>query len=210
MEKKFNIILEQQKRTFKEWFSDFQQTSLIYGLVTFIIVLILFIPGIIIFLIYFFIQFIFNKLIGQTDKPIVFPDRKELEFDFKNFKIKAIEIYNDKYYDKLKMNLNKSDYDLREMEDICFLETKPNVEALNEKLFTYTMIDFDGGIILQEVELENMTSKLIFLDLSNFKIDIIKELKHTYELFFEKINEEELKITLKHPGEKLMMNLKSK
>lgn len=173
MEKKFDIILEQQKRTFKEWSSDFQQASLIYGLVTFIIVLILFIPGIIIFLIYFFIQFIFNKIIGKPDKPIVFPDRKELEIDFENFKIKAFEIYDKKYYGKLKERYHKKDSELRELDDICFIETIPYIDALNEKLFTYSMIDFAGGIILQEVDFETWSSKIIFLDLSTQKIDLI-------------------------------------
>lgn len=200
----FDISTQQLRRTFKERLSDLHKTSIAGGLFNILLFLILLIPLIILFI----GETIFKSITGQLNKPIDLPKQKEYLIDRQDFKIKAFDVYNDKYYDKLKEQYNKTDDDLRDIDEICFIETTPNIEAFADKLFTYTMTDFAGGIILQEVDFENWTSKILFLDLSTFKTETIKELKFTYDLTFEKKDEQELKITLKFPGDKQTLTIR--
>ncbi len=200
----FDISTQQLRRTFKERLSDLHKTSIAGGLFNILLFLISLIPLIILFI----GETIFKSITGQLNKPIDLPKQKEYLIDRQDFKIKAFDVYNDKYYDKLKEQYNKTDDDLRDIDEICFIETTPNIEAFADKLFTYTMTDFAGGIILQEVDFENWTSKILFLDLSTFKTETIKELKFTYDLTFEKKHEQELKITLKFPGDKQILTLR--
>lgn len=200
----FDISTQQLRRTFKERLSDLHKTSIAGGLFNILLFLISLIPLIILFI----GETIFKSITGQLNKPIDLPKQKEYLIDRQDFKIKAFDVYNDKYYDKLKEQYNKTDDDLRDIDEICFIETTPNIEAFADKLFTYTMTDFAGGIILQEVDFENWTSKILFLDLSTFKTETIKELKFTYDLTFEKKDEQELKITLKFPGDKQILTLR--
>ena len=200
----FDISTQQLRRTFKERLSDLHKTSIAGGLFNILLFLILLVPLIILFI----GETIYKSITGQLKKPVDLPKQKEYLIDRGDFKIKSFDIYDDKYYEKLKERYNKTDDELRDIDEICFIETTPNIEALADKLFTYTITEFAGGIILQEVDFENWTSKILFLDLLTFKTETIKELKLTYDLTFEKKDEQELKITLRFPGDKKTLTLR--
>lgn len=195
----FDISTQQLRRTFKERLSDLHKTSIAGGLFNILLFLILLIPLIILLI----GETIYKSITGQINKPIDLPKQKEYLIDLGDFKIKAVDIYDD----KLKERFNKADDDLRDIDEICFIETTPNIEEFANRLFTYTMTDFAGGIVLQEVDFENWTSKIFFLDLLTFKTETIKDLKFTYDLSFEKKDEQELKITLRFPGDKQTLTL---
>ena len=204
----FDISSAKQARTFKERLSDIHRTSLAGGLFNLVGFVVLVIPLIILFI----GETIYKALTGQLNKPIDLPRQKEFLIDLPTIKIKAIDFYADKYYNQLKAKYNYSDDDLRDIDDMCFIESFPNNDFFNDKLFTYTMIDFSNGIILQEVDFEKTpcTSKIIYFDLSNGKTEILKELKGLYELTFDKTSDKELNILLRFPGDKQFLTVKRK
>ena len=204
----FDISSENIARTFKERLSDINQTSLTGGLFNIVLFLILIIPLLILFL----GETIYKALTGQLNKPIDLPKQKEFLIDLPTIKIKAIDFYADKYYNKIKARYNYSDDDLCEIDNICFIESFPDNNFFPDKLFTYTMSAFSNGLILQEVDFEKTpcTSKIIYLDLASGKTEILKELKYLYELTFDKPSDKELNILLRFPGDKQVLKVKRK
>ena len=172
----FDISSANQARTFKERLSDIHQTSLAGGLFNIVLFLILIVP----LLILFIGETIYKALTGQLNKPVDLPKQKEFLIDLPTIKIKAVDFYADRYYNKLKAKYNYSDEDLRDIDNMCFIESFPNKDFFSDKLFTYTMTDFANGIILQEIDFEKTpcTSTIIYFDLTNGKTEIIKELKY--------------------------------
>lgn len=204
----FDISSTNVARTFKERLSDIHRTSLAGGLFNLVAFIVLIIPLIILFI----GETIYKAITGQLNKPIKLPKQKEFLVELATFKIKAIDFYTDKYYNKLKAKYNYSDDELREIDDICFVETIPNNEYFSDKLFGYTMTDFSNGVILQEVDFEKtpMTSKIIYFNPTNGKTEVLKELKYLYELTFDKTNDKELNILLRFPGDKQVLTVKRK
>ncbi len=201
----FDISSRNVTRTFKERLSDIHQTNLAGGLFNIIGFIILIIPLIILFI----GETIYKAITGQFHKTNPSPKQKEFLVELATFKIKAVNFYTDKYYNKLKAKYNYTDDELREINDICFVETFPNNQYFSDKLFGYTMTDFSNGVILQEVDFEKtpMTSKIIFFDPTNGKTEVLKELKYLYELNFDKINDKELNILLRFPGDKQVLTV---
>ena len=199
----FDISSRNLSRTFKEKLADIRQTSILGGLLNLIIAIVVFIPAFIFGLLWSFGLYI----IGKKEEKNVFPIPKGI--DTPEIHVKTFDIYErDEYYEYLKTKYNKTDDDLRDMDEVCFIETIPEVKEFEKKLFTYHMTDFSKGLILQEVDFDTWKSKLLFFDPINNKTETLRELKFTYDLSFEKINESELNIYMRFPGEKQVVTIK--
>jgi hypothetical protein len=204
----FDISSANQVRTFKERLSDIHQTSLAGGLFNIVLFLILIVP---IFLL-FIAETIYKALTGQLNQPVDLSRQKEFLIDIPTIKIKTVDFYSDRYYNKLKAKYNYSDDDLRDIDNVCFIESLPDNDFFSDKLFTYTMIDFSNGLILQEVDFDRTpcTSKIVYLDLTSGKTEILKELKYLYDLSFDKTSDKELNILLRFPGDKQVLTVERK
>lgn len=199
----FDISSQTLSRTFKEKLADFHQTSIFGGIFNLVTALIIFIPALVIGLLWSFVIYI----VGKKEEKNALPIPKSI--DTPEIHVKTFDIYErDEYYEYLKTEYNKTDDDLRDMDEVCFIETIPEVKEFEKKLFTYHMTDFSKGLILQEVDFDTWKSKLLFFDPINNKTETLKELKFTYDLSFEKINESELKIYMRFPGEKQVVTIK--
>lgn len=199
----FDISSRTLSRTLKERLSDFHQTSIFGGIFNLVAGIIIFVPAFIFAIIWSLIL----RILGKEEKKNIPLPAKEI--DTKEIHVKTFDIYErDDYYEYLKTKYKKTDDDLRNMDEVCFLETIPEVKEFDKKLFTYHMTDFSKGLILQEVDFDKWTSKLLFFDPTNNKTETLKELKYTYDLSFEKISENELNIYLRFPGEKQVLTIK--
>lgn len=199
----FDISSRNLSRTFKERLADFHQTSILGGIFNLVAAIIIYVPAFIFAIIWSLIL----RILGKEEKKNIPPPAKSI--DSPEIHLQTFNIYErHDYYEYLKTKYNKTDDDLRDMEELCFIETIPEVVEFNKKLFTYHMTDFSKGLILQEVDFDTWTSKLLFFDPINNKTETLKELKYTYDLSFEKISENELNIYLRFPGEKQVLTVK--
>jgi hypothetical protein len=201
----FDISVQNLPRTFKEKLNDFHESTWTGGLFNLLAFIILILPLTLLAI----GESIYNNLVGKKVKPQTF-DLKEYVLETPDLKIKTFGIYEkDEYYDYLKTEYNKSDDDLRELDDICFVETFPSIPTLDKKLFTYDITNFFGGIIFQEVNFDKIpwTSKLVYFDPKNRQTEIIEVLDYVYRLTYIKLADNELKCELRKPGEKKMMTI---
>ena len=198
MTKDLEITTQQIPRTIRERISDFHQTSLAGGLFNLIVFAVIIIPMLLLLGLELIYKSLTGKLKTQKEGHISTPT----DFEYNGFKVQTYMIYDDKYYENIKRKFNKSDNDLIENDDLCVIEMNPEIPELTDRIFTYTMIGFDNGIVLQEVNIDNWTSKVLFLNTKTKQLDTIASLEHCFELTFDKTNDNELKILLRHPGHK--------
>lgn len=199
----FDISLKSKRRTLKELFDDFMKMSLLTG----ILVLILFIVLIIPIIIASFCVVVYEKIMGVKEDV---PQKQEegLLIKTPQLTIKAIDQTDNHFYIKLEELLGLSPLEIDEIEGVCLFETIPPFDVLENKLFTYSLFEFNNGIILQEVNVKNWTSKIVFFNLSNYETETIRELSCMYDLTFKKQGEDQLNITMRFPGEKYILEIK--
>lgn len=198
MTKDLEITTRQLSRTIGERISDLHQTSLAGGLFNLIAFILLIVP----LLFLFAIETIYKSVTGKLNSKKGTEIPTQTDFEYNGLKVQTFMIYDDKYYENIKHKFNKSDNDLIENEDLCVIETNPEIPELTDRIFTYTMTGFNNGIVLQEVNIDNWTSKVLFLNTETKQLDTVANLDHCFELTFDKTNDNELKILLRHPGQK--------
>jgi len=199
----FDISSFQVNRTFRERIADWWKTGMTAGIFTFLLFIVFAIPLLLLAL----IDYIYG-IVTKRKSTFEMDRSKDFLIDNSFLTIKSIDLENVEFYNKMKRLYGLDAAYVDDIDDVCFIQSEPQIDYFTDKLFTPTMIEFNGGIIMQEVNFDNWTCKLIFINLSSFKVEIIKDLDFTYDLTFEKANKDELKIVMRRPGEKKALLLK--
>jgi|SRR4051812_11016283 len=199
----FDISTQTLKRTFRERIADLNQRSFVFGLLKLLLFIIFLVP----LILFVIVNFVYDFL-TKREKTIGMNQPKNWLIHNPSLNIKSVDLENAEFYNKMKRLYGLDASDVDDIDDVCFIESEPKIDYFTDKLFTRTMTEFAGGVIMQEVNFEDWTSKLIFLKSPSLETEIIKELDFTYDLTFEKTNERELKIIMRKPGDKKVLLVK--